>query len=451
MNETVGELSEKKEREIGEFISWWMTEGKVPGMSLILVKNGNIIYSNGFGSRDLKADLPCTVKTIYGIGSITKSFTALGIMKLVEKGELEVEDPIIDYLPLDWDESITIHHLLTHTSGMPSLGVSEVLIARLIDLEERGVPLGDIDDFYLHLNNARDEIAAESGKRFFYFNSGYNLLGQIIEKVSGISYQKFIKKEILEPLSMKRSCFVIDDQKDVMTPYFTREEGPTPTELPVREFSFPAGGLLSPVDELINYLIMNMNDGKFKGKRLLNESLFKELYKEHVERENAMYGYGWSVKDFNDKKLIGHGGSIAVASAYIGFTENIGVVLACNTSPSYSVEAVGKALLNIIENKDWREMPFFARKRRLDMLEGEYETYRRARRARVKADNGLLRVEFIEKLEKQSFILIPKKKTIGDFEFYYLDGEGEKNTIDFDVKDEADIDMYVGRYRLHKK
>ncbi|MFW6038222.1 MAG: serine hydrolase [Candidatus Saliniplasma sp.] len=451
MGKNIDSLDENKSKVIEDFVSWWMTEGKVPGMSLSIVKGDEIKYAKGFGSRDLENDLPATVETIYGIGSISKSFTALAIMKLFDRGDLDVEDPVSKYLPVNWSDSIKIHHLLTHSSGMPSLGVSEVLIARLIGLEERGVPLGDLDDLYMHVNNAKNELSAEPGKRFFYFNTGYCLLGQVIEKVSGESYRNFIKDEVLEPLSMHRSTFEPNGRKDVMTPYFSRNGEPTETALPVREFSFPAGGLLCPVDELSNYLIMNMNGGSFEGESLVDEELMKIIHKGHISRENSKYGYGWSVKDFQGKKMIGHGGSIAVASAYVGFTEDTGVALACNTSPSYSVETVATAVMNILNGNDWKDMPFFARKNRLDMLQGHYETFRGARKAKIEQHDGLLRLEFQDKLEKQSIILIPKKKDICDFEFYYLDGEGERNTVEFDVGGKEDIDLYVGRYLLHKK
>lgn len=441
-------MPEGQKREIEDFISWWMTENKVPGMSIGLVEGDEVVYANGFGSRDLNKDLPTTVKTLYGIGSISKSFTAIAVMKLVQEGKLSVYDLVKDHLPVNWDESITIHHLLTHSSGMPSLGVSEVLIARLIGLEERGVPLGDRADFYMHINNALDEFAAPPGERFFYFNSGYKLLGLIVEKVGGRSYEEYVREEILAPLSMNRSTFV-PEGGDVMTPYFSRNNDPTPTELPVRDLSFPAGGLLSSVDEMVNYLMMNMNGGIFKGINIIDEEFLNEIHKGHIPRERGSYGYGWSVKHFNGKKFIGHGGSIAVASAYLGFTDDAGVILACNTSPSSSVEAVGKALLTILDGKDWRELTYFARKERMKFLEGEYETYRGARKAKVERQDGLLRVEFIEELEKESHILIPKAKDVHDYEFYYHDAEGGTNTVEF-VVNKGDIDMFVERYRLHK-
>ncbi len=451
MAKNIDNLDEDTSNEIGDFISWWMTEAKVPGMSLVVVEDSEIKYARGFGSRDLKKDLPATVKTIYGIGSISKSFTALGIMKLVENGKLAVDDPVNEYVPVNWPDSIKIHHLLTHSSGMPSLGVSEVLIARLIGLEERGVPLGDLDDLYMHVNNAKDEIPSDPGERFFYFNTGYCLLGQIIEKVTGKSYRNFIQNEIFEPLSMNRSVFELDGKDDAMTPYFSRDGEPTETDLPVREFSFPAGGLLCPIDDLANYMIMNMDGGVFNGERLIHEDLMEEVHKEHVSRENDRYGYGWGVKDFKGQKMIGHGGSIAVASAYLGFTDEVGVALACNTSPTSSVVAVAKAVMNIIDGDDWRDMPFFARKKRFDLLEGHYETFRGARKAKVEKHEGLLRLEFLDDLEKASIMLIPKKEDVSDFEFYYLDGEGQKTTIEFDVNGKEDIDLYVGRYLLHKK
>lgn len=451
MEGKVSKLDHEKEKEIDEFVNRWMIEDEIPGFSLSIVDNKEMKYAKGFGSRDLKANLPATYRTMYGIGSCTKSFTALAIMKLVEDDRLNLDDNINDYIKIDLglgNKPITVHNLLTHSSGIPSLGVSEVLIARLIDLEERGVPLASTDDFYRHLELAKDEIADEPGERFFYFNSGYNLLGKIIENVTERPFSKFIRKNILERLDMNRSGF-LDGDDDSMTPYFSREEGVTPTELPQREIGYPAGGLLSSVDELSHYLLMNMSGGMFGEEQIISEDNLNEMIKGHIEREHGEYGYGWSIKEFLGKRLIGHGGSIAVSAAYLGFTDNFGVALACNTSPSYSLEEVGKGIIAILEGEDWRELLFFSRKEKLERLTGEYEAYRGVKRAKIRIEAGLLKLDFIEKLEKQSVILIPKSKTIDDYEFYYLDGSGERNTVEFDVNENG-IDLYIGRYRLHK-
>ncbi len=438
--------------KIEDFVSEWMSENKVPGLSVSIVEGDKKIYSKGFGSKNLKKNLPATPDTLYGMASVTKSFTGLAILKLVEKDQLSLDDPITDYVPIKWDNDVTVHDLLTHSSGMPSLGVSEALIDRLTEMGERGLPLSDIDDFYIHLNSAKKEIAAEPGQEFFYFNSGYALLGQIIKEVTGTPYPEFVEKEIFEPLDMERSRFDYDkDEGDIITPYFMGEDGPEETPYPLREIGHPGGGLLSSVNELSNYLIMNMNQGEFNGEQIIDRELLKKAHEPHIKRETGDYGYGWAVKDFEAEKFIGHSGSIAVSGGFIGFIDDLGVAVASNTIPGSSFEEVAKWIMRTLRGEDGDDLPYFSRKKKMDKLTGTYESYRGIKKMEIEKESALLKLTVKERLESQKVILIPKTKKIDDNRFYYLDGNGEKNEVRFDVKDDEEIDLYIGRWRLHKK
>lgn len=445
-------LSPEVREKMEDFIVDWMSENKVPGMSVSIVKEDEKVYARGFGARDLKENLPATPETLYGMASVTKSFTALAILKLVERGELDLDDEIVEYVPTKWENDVTIFNLLTHSSGMPSLGVSEALIDRLTEMDERGLPLSDLEDFYTHLNGAKDEIAAEPGNEFFYFNSGYALLGQIIEKVSGKSFPEFIHKEIFEPLEMKRSRFDYDEEvEDVMTPYFMGEEKPEKTPYPLREIGHPGGGLLSSANDLANYLIMHMNKGKFKDEQLVDPKLLQEAHRGQVPREVGDYGFGWAVKEFDGEKFVGHGGSIAVSGGFIGFAGDIGVAVCANTIPGSSYEQVAKWIIKTLKGEDGSELTYFKRKERMEKLTGTYKSYRGIKEMEIEKECGLLKLTVKERLESTKVVLIPESKKIDDFKFYYLDGNGDKNSVRFEVKDDGDIDLYIGRWRLHKE
>ncbi len=443
-------LDEDKKKRLERFLTDWMNEGNIPSVSVALIEGEELVYSGGFGARDLKKNLPARSTTLYGIGSCSKSFTALGVLQLVEKGELYLESSVEDHLPVEWGSDVTVHELLTHSCGMPSLAVAEVLIDRLIGMDERGAPLGGWDDFYVHLNGAEEEMV-EKDERFFYFNSGYDLLGKLIEETSGMSYSRYVKKNILEPLEMKRSTFEYEeDDEDFMTPYFIRDGEPEECSYPNSELGYASGGLLSCVDELANYVKMNMNRGSYGGQHIIDENLLEKAHTGYVESEIGMYGYGWAVNEFMGKELVGHGGSVAVASAYLGFDEDHGVALACNTSPSYSMEEIGKGVLAVMKGKDPEKLPFFARKEKMKTLSGEYESYRGLKKAEIDIEGGLLRLKFKERLEEQKVMLIPKTKKMEENEFYYVAGDGEKHDVMFDVMDKDEIDLYIGRWRLHK-
>jgi len=163
-----------------------MERGRIPGVSIAVVRDREVIYVGGFGARNVEQSLPATPDTLYGIGSCTKSFVALAIMQLVEQGKLSLDDPASEYIPLEIGRPgkfITVRHLLTHSSGIPSLGTSTIALQRGIGIDV-WIPWGGVDDFYRHVNGAGEEIAADPGERFFYFNAGYRMLGHIIQEVA---------------------------------------------------------------------------------------------------------------------------------------------------------------------------------------------------------------------------------------------------------------------------
>ena len=450
MENKIDELSDEKKEKLEDFISDQIADNNIPGISIAIVEDDQVKYSKGFGARDLKKNLPATKDTLYGVASITKSFTAAAVMKLAEKGKLELDDSVNKYLPVKWGDEVTIHNLLTHSSGMPSLGMSEALIDRMIEMDERGISLSSLDDFYIHLNSAENEIADEPGERFFYFNSGYALLGQIIKEVTGMKYSEFVKENILRPLDMKRSRFAYEKEGDIMTPYFMEDDQPRSTPYPLREIGHPGGGLLTSVSELSNYLIMNMNKGEFDGKQILEPSSLEKIHSRHIKREVGDYGYGWGIDVFKGEELIGHSGSIAVSGGYIGFTDKYGVAVASNSIPSVSLAEIGKWVLALMMDKNPDENTYFKRKERMEKVIGEYESYRGIKKAAIEKESGLLKLTFKERLEKETVILIPKSKDIDDYEFYYLGADGEEYDVAFEVEDNCDMDLYIGRWRLHK-
>ena len=128
-----------------------MREAKMPGFALAVINDGETIYAEGFGARDPKQNLPTTPDTLFGIGSITKSFVAIAILQLVEDGKLQLDDPVSKHIPLELGlpgKPITIRHLLTHSPGFPNLGTSTVLISRGLG-QDTGVPMSSAADFYL--------------------------------------------------------------------------------------------------------------------------------------------------------------------------------------------------------------------------------------------------------------------------------------------------------------
>jgi len=187
---------------LDSFIQEKLKRTGLPGISLALINQGEVIYAKGYGFRDLEARLPATPNTVYGIASVSKPFTAVAILQLVEEGKLSLEDPIEKFLPINarpFGDSIRIWHLLTHTSGIPALDFIEAEIRNVQKTREK---LWNLAEIILWLNKSSGWAEARPGERWFYLNESYTLLGAIIEKVSGVPYAEYVRERIFKPLQI---------------------------------------------------------------------------------------------------------------------------------------------------------------------------------------------------------------------------------------------------------
>jgi CubicO group peptidase (beta-lactamase class C family) len=457
------------EEKFESFIADAMMQDHIPGLSLAVVKDGKLIYAKGFGARNLKISLQATPDTLYGIGSCVKSFTALAIMQLQEQGKLKVDDPVSRYLPRfkigNKRSPILIHHLLTHSSGIPDLCAVDVEINRFLEGDEKWVPFSTLDDMMRFINGAKDEVAAEPGKRFFYLNEGYVLLGLIIEKATRMHYEDYIKEKILKPLKMNRSDFPnenLERDADVATLYFVqRKENTlvaTPSVLPLK-LEYAAGGLMSSVKELANYLIAYMNGGVFDGTRVLGSDLLEEMYKPRISVHSSFYGkrgygYGWLAdEDFFGHRSVGHAGSTLVSNANLLFVPDMkmGVAVASNNGAADSVHMIAPFVLALLMGKDpMKRIPTFKIEKMMSMLTGQYESYKGIEKISIVRKGGILFFESKDKLSEQSLALLPEDDTLKSLKFYVPAG-GQRMPLEFVVDSSGKIDLYLWeRYRFHK-
>jgi len=250
--------------------------------------------------------------TIYGIASVTKSLICLGILILEEQGKLKVTDPASRYIPLKLglkDDPITIHHLMSHTSGIPEI------IGQLHEhLYRQGfrddhyssenteqvplIPMTGWDDFFRHINQAGEYVIEKPGQRLYYQNDCFAMLGRIIEMVSGQALQEFMKEAVLGPLEMNESTFMqadIDKLDNMAVPYEYIE---TQKKLLAcnwnvenAELFYAAGGLFSSVTQMANYIMMHLNKGQFKGRQMVTAENIGG--KEPIQFEMADNGDVW--------------------------------------------------------------------------------------------------------------------------------------------------------------
>lgn len=459
----VSNLESATERRLESYVTEWMGENEVPGASVAVVDGTDLTYAEGFGARDLADDLPATPDTLYGIGSCTKSFVAAAVLQRAAAGDLALDDAVDEYLPHLQDvpgEPVTVEQLLTHTSGMPSDGNLSALVTRLTDIGDANVPLTSDADFRRYVQGSADERYTDA-EHFFYYNTGFTLLGKVVEAVADTDFRTYLREHVFDPLGMDRSCldaesFEADD--DRMTAYYEDDDEWRAGALGFAEPIAAPGGLVSSVVETSRYLRMLMHGGTFDGTRVLEAAAVAEMSTpritryQNVDGDTRDYGYGLSIQPFLDDTLVGHGGMMGTTTAFVGWLDDadVGVVIACNTAPAQHPTVAGHALLAIVQGEDpYETVPRLALERTADGLVGEYESYQGIQRATVERDGTTLAVEFEGRLADQSFTLFPENSAAEDRTYTTVSGD-KRVTVEF-LDTEDGVDMLFQRWRLHRQ
>lgn len=443
--------------ELEEFVRERMRRTRLPGVSLGLVRGDEVIYARGFGFRDLEKRLPATPSTAYGIGSITKSFTAVGILQLCEEGKLSLDAPVEEFLALKirpFGEPIRIWHLLTHTAGVPALAYAEAEIRWEQGTGGKPLALATVEDFVAWLNGAEDWVEAKPGTRWFYLNEGYILLGGIIEKLSGLSYADYVRKRILEPLGMRATGFLGEEVPELATPYIVPQEGqPKPGK--VRPIPIGSdGALVSTVLDLAKYLGMWLR----RGAPLLRPESYEELVKPRIPMPAeprwpepvgpSSYALGLSVQKFFGRTLIGHGGSVLVYTAHIGFIpeEGLGVAVLANGS-GYPMTQFAQAALAFVLGEPWEKLPFVRLEALGEKIFGVYATYRDTMRAILRPRGGAVEFVVEDREAPLAVVLALEEVAEGEARFRALLGE---RTMPVVVRLKDPPELLYERYKLRR-
>ena len=258
--------------KLDKLISAYAEYGKFNG-SVLVAEKGKVIYKKGFGLADMEWNIPNQPDTKHRLGSITKQFTAMVIMQLVEQGKLKLDVPISAYLP-DYPKKngdvITIHHLLTHSSGTPNMTSFPGFIKNISRNSYSPVQLVNLF--------ADSTLQFEPGKKFAYSNSGYILLGYIIEKVTGKSYEQVLQENIFTPLKMNNTGY--DHHRSVLKNRASGYEknGRHYVNANFIDMSVPyaAGALYSTVEDLYLW------DQALYGNQLLRKENMDLLFTKHI-------------------------------------------------------------------------------------------------------------------------------------------------------------------------
>lgn len=451
-----------KTNEIDAFIMSKLGEYHTAGASIALIRNGTLVYKRGYGFRDVEAALPCTPQTNYSIASVTKSFTALAILQLAETGALSVDDPVSEHLPeFDIDSfgnKILIRHLLSHSSGIPSLASSEMEWSALTGARQTRIPLATHDSLLAYGNEASDWLIAPPGKQMRYCNYGFHLLGAIIERLTGMPYEEYITENILKPLRMKGSYFaklLHDADEDVSAAYIVSQGKRRKIPTPFRAVT-AAGGLFSNTLDLARYIRMFLSGGELDSVRVIKQASLIEMTSPQIAPpkgglfKQSSYCFGlMRTENFLGHTMIEHGGGQPFATSYIAWLPDsgLGVVVLMNGG-GYSTWRLAQIGLAALLNADWRDLPFLKRERALDSLVGDYEAYRSGYRFSVRRVGEQL---FLERQDAHSSMSIPLlEEQLGKSRYRFTAPlMGERVTVLFQ-RSRGKIDLHYDRYLLRK-
>lgn len=310
---------------VDAYVKQTMAKHQIPGLTVAVIKNGRILKLKGYGLASIEFGIPADQNTVFQLFSVSKIFAGVAVMKLVEDGKLSLDTPvtdIIENLPPEW-KAIRIRHLLTHTSGLPEMSANP-RYASLADDKKKRI-------------SVREEIALVAevplkfppGEKFSYHQSGYRLLGMIIEKVTNRAYADFLKETIFKPLAMSSTEFggteaaVIKHRSPAS---YNRESGELRGWIyPFSVRDYPAAGLNSSSSDLARFLIA------LDAGRVLKRTSLETLWSAVRLNDNSEkdYGLGWTVDKHKGRKVVGHEGGGAIWVAHFP-NEHLSVVVLCN-------------------------------------------------------------------------------------------------------------------------
>jgi len=304
----------------------------IPGMTAAVVKDGEVVYEGAFGVRRLGGGEALTPNHVFHFASVSKPFVATALVQLADQGKLGLDDHVTQHLPYfrladDRYQSITIRQMLNHTSGM-------------VDVQDYGWNSPRYDDdaaerFVREM--ATDGMLWAPGDGWQYSNKAFDALGDVIAKVSGVSFEEYVQTHILDPIGMRESSFLYPEiDQDRRTSGHVGDPARPSTVYPYNRRHAPSSTLNSSVSQMVNWMLVNLGRGELNGRRILARESYDLLWAPSADTpaEGVRVGLSWFLSDYNGHFMVSHGGGDTGFRSYILLLpgERIGVVIASNWS-----------------------------------------------------------------------------------------------------------------------
>jgi CubicO group peptidase (beta-lactamase class C family) len=324
------------EDSLNVYIQKVMTRFKIPGLTIAIIQNGKPLYTSAFGVKNVDTKENLIPEDVFHFASVSKPFVATAVMQLVEKGKMNLDDKLISYLPYfkladDRYKDITIRQMLNHTSGIPDVQDYEWYNPQYDE--------GAAERYVRSLKDQKMLFAPEEGAR--YSNMAFDILGDVIAKVSGLSFEDYVTQNILDPLKMKESSFLIKEiSEELRTSPHIWDYKPVVSDVyPYNRRHAPSSTLNSNVVEMMNWAQTNLNMGILDGIRILEEESYKILWDGTVKLNNEEVGLSWFIGNYHEMRTISHGGGDLGYRSYITLVpeKELGIILASN----YSLTPIG--------------------------------------------------------------------------------------------------------------
>jgi CubicO group peptidase (beta-lactamase class C family) len=340
---------EKTKTVLTGLINKAIAEQGVPSISIALVRGDSIVWTAAFGYANVRAKTAATPETYYSTGSTFKAVTSTAIMQLVEQGKIALDQPVNRYLGdtqvqdrLQVEKPVTIRHILSHWSGLTAGANTKPIWGR-----ELPKPL---DKMVSALYSVR---APET--KWEYNNYAYGMAGLIVEKVSGVEYEKYVVENILKPLGVTTThpVYPSPEMIEIMAlPYMAGGTKGKPRAVEQVHFDvYPAGDVWLTAEEMARFLAAQLNGGVFRGKRILSETLTRQMQQAQY---TGTYAFGWSVRkdSTNGHTIISHTGGIPGMSSYMlgDVDAKVGVYFMSNSGGPMSI---GDAALKLLRGEDY--------------------------------------------------------------------------------------------------
>ncbi len=314
---------------VDEYVSGLVKQNRFSG-SILLARDGKVLLSKGYGMANLEDETPNTPQTKFRLGSLTKQFTAAAILLLQERGKLSVQDNVCKYMencPAAW-QAITIHHLLTHTSGIPN-------ITSFPEFQKvKFFPTTPMESIAMFKDKA---LEFAPGEKFNYSNSGYILLGHIVERASGKPYADFVRENIFQPLGMKNTDLDTNSAivKNRAAGYTRGPNGILNAQYIDMTIPYAAGAMYSTVEDLYLW------DKALYGEKLISKKSLEAMTTPFKDG----YAYGLGIGEQYGLKTIAHGGGIEGFSTFLTrFTDADGTIIVLSNMDSANTGSVAKRL-----------------------------------------------------------------------------------------------------------